>query len=448
MQHHGIKRIARVWAWQGLTLALLLPAGCGEADQPHRNSSDFEAALDVEAPYKDPQTDTLIEKAAGDSYDGAEVAINQTFSAGSTHRVRWRARPTAGRTAISLFSLFEEASPWSEITFETFGGSSDGSDAKFQTQYISDNPKRQHVVYHYSPNIFDGGLHTFEIHFRPFGNGSDAYVAWYVDGTKLREVNGGDANLLKNDLRIHAAVWKVFVSNNWGGRGNAPLADATAVTVAWIDRAVQNGNSWQTQETWSFNSESDLDSWRLSEWGFDSFDGQYVADNAQVRDGALRLMLTKAGTQADHCTLTDGVTYGLENTKSGRFMDATNKGSTRGTTLQQWGTEANGAHRQFTAIDRGSSWSFERVGTDLLLDVKGGTSATGNGPALHLWNDLGASNQRFEIEYGQNGGCELRPSHASGKCIGVRGGSTKNGAKAVQWACNDSADQEWHFIAK
>lgn len=437
---------------RNFALVLFLGAmnsACGET--PEADSWQFDSTRPLnEAPLKQPMNTRLSEKGPNESYDGAEIASEQTFSAGATHRIRWRARPAAGKTAITLFSLFNEHSPWSEITFEAFGGGANGSTEKYQTQYITqqDGGTKQHLKLHSSPNIFDGGLHTFEIHFTPYDGSRDAAIVWYIDGTKIREVNGGDANLLGSVMRIHSAVWKVRNDGGWGADGDAPLADATEVTVNWIDWAIEGGDAWNPQESWLFGSEDDLSGWRVSNWTFGSFDGQYTYSNAQVRDSALRLMLTQANTDANHCTLTEGIAYGLENAKSGRFVDAVEKGSTERTALQQYGSEAIGSHRQFIAIKKDEFWALQRKDTALLADIKGGTDATGNGPRVHLYRDLNASNQHFSVVEGQNGGCELQPRHATGKCLGVLGGATKNGAALVQWACNDSADQEWHFIAR
>jgi len=37
-------------------------------------------------------------------------------------------------------------------------------------------------------------------------------------------------------------------------------------------------------------------------------------------------------------------------------------------------------------------------------------------------------------------------SKHSGKCLDVAGGSTKDGAKIIQWTCTDGYNQRWHLI--
>ena len=70
------------------------------------------------------------------AYNGAEIQTpnNQTMVSGETYLFEWVGRPAPGATVVTLFSLFDQSSPWSEITFETFGGGANGSSDRFQTQ--------------------------------------------------------------------------------------------------------------------------------------------------------------------------------------------------------------------------------------------------------------------------------------------------------------------------
>lgn len=387
------------------------------------------------------------------AYNGAEIQTpdNQTMTSGETYLFEWVGRPAPGATVVTLFSLFDQSSPWSEITFETFGGGANGSSERFQTQYISDGGN-QHVKLHSSPNIFDGGFHTFGIVYRPSGGGTSALIEWYIDGEKIREVNGGDANNLDNTMRVHAAVWKVRVGG-WGSYGSTGLVDRVAAGVKQITRSVRSGNRWNKEEQWDFDNNSSLAPWRLSEWTFSHFHGDYVPENAIVDNGTLQLVLSRQGFSNSACTLTNGAHYALENANSERFLDVRDKGTANGSKLQQYGKDASGrGQRTFAAVDQGSGyWSFKNIGSGRYLDVEGGTSAVNNSRLLQLWSTNGnSSNRQFDLVDGQNGGCELRPRHTINagqtKCIGVRGGSKNDGADVLQFNCNSNADQEWNFI--
>lgn len=391
---------------------------------------------------------------ADESYNGAEIQTpsNQVLNEGTSYLFEWVGRPAPGETAVTLFSLYDQSSPWSEITFETFGGGADGSSDAFQTQYITQGGN-QHVVYHSSPNIFDGGFHTFGIVYRPSGNGESALIEWQIDGVTIRIAEGGDADELDNTMRVHAALWKVH-NSGWGSYGTTVLADRTEAAVKEIRRSVFNGETWEQGLYWDFTSDASLSPWRLSNWSFSHFDGDYVPENAQVDNNMLRLVLSRQGSSNSVCTITDGVDYAVENLNSGRFLDVRNRGTVNGSVLQQWGKTVGGNQRIFTAVDMGAGyWAFKNTRAGLFLDVEGGSGAINEGRELQLWG-TGASafNRQFELEEGENGGCKLLPRHTlevnEAKCLGVEESSSGNGATIILENCTDESSQEWGFISQ
>lgn len=204
--------------------SLLLPI----LAQPHH--------ADIEDHHHSPRRDLLIQ---GRYRTGEVVSKQLWFQPGQRLRVEWVARPAIGNCVISLFSIFnadllfdygtpEHLRPaWSEIAFETFGGSVGRAHRKqFQTQYISqDDPDApptqrgdQHVYEHYLneiPNIYDGNFHTFEVEFLPAAPGVDAEIVYFVDGAEIRRVEGGDANYLEAPLDIYAGVWATGGDHPW-----------------------------------------------------------------------------------------------------------------------------------------------------------------------------------------------------------------------------------------
>ena len=393
--------------------------------------------------------------AVNDSYNGAEIQTPDSLvlTEGSAYLFEWEARPAPGKTAITLFSFFDQSSPWSEITFELFGGGSNGSSAAFQTQYMTEGGN-QHLEQHSSPNVFDGGYHTFGIVYRPSGGGTSALIEWYVDGNLIRKVSGGDADQLDNTMRLHAAVWKVHNNGGWGSAGTTGLADRTAVSVRHISRSIRKNNSWDEETLWRFTNNSSLSPWTLSDWTFSGFDGRYTPENAKIVNGTLQLVLSRQGYSNSPCTVTDGIYYALENLNSGKFLDVTDYGKTNGSKLQQYGDVATRDNRIFKADFAGSGyWGYQNTGSGLYLDIQGGTSAVENNRLLQLWGGgADPTNRQFDLVDGDNGGCELRPRHTidagETKCIGVTGASRSNGGSVVQYSCNSSADQEWNFIPR
>lgn len=386
-------------------------------------------------------------------YNGAEIQTpgNQVLAEGNTYLFEWVGRPAPGATVVTLFSLYDQSSPWSEITFETFGGGANGSSDRFQTQYITQGGN-QHVQLHSTPNIFDGGFHTFGIVYRPSGNSTSARIEWYINGQKIREEEGGDADALDNTMRVHAAVWKVR-DGGWGSYGSTGLADRTTATVRQISRSVWGGGIWNQEMYWDFVDDRSLSPWLLSDWTFSHFDGDYIPENAIVANNTLQLVLSRQGYTNSPCTLTDGIQYGLENALSGRFLDVKDRGTANGSALQQWGTDAGGrSQRTFVAESQGAGyWAFKNTGSGRYLDIEGGTSAINDGRVLQLWGtNSNPSNRQFAMVDGQHGGCEFRPRHTTDagqtKCLGIQGASERDGALVIQHSCNTSADQEWNFI--
>ena len=142
---------------------------------------------------------------ADKSYTGAKIhtQADQRVVRCETYILTWVARPVPGATIGNLFSFFDPSSFWNEMTLETFDGGANTSNDPSQAQYIREGANQQFIL-HSSENIFDGDLHTFGIVYRPLGVGTSALMEWYIDGEKIREVNGDDINDLEISMRIHA----------------------------------------------------------------------------------------------------------------------------------------------------------------------------------------------------------------------------------------------------
>ena len=87
----------------------------------------------------------------------------------------------------------------------------------------------------------------------------------------------------------------------------------------------------------------------------------------------------------------------------------------------------------------GETWY--NVKAQMALDLDHANSA--NGTATHQWPGNGSEAQWW-IRTLVPGGYELF-SRATGKCVGVAGGSTAQGAYVVEWDCNGSTDQRWSW---
>ena len=74
------------------------------------------------------------------------------------------------------------------------------------------------------------------------------------------------------------------------------------------------------------------------------------------------------------------------------------------------------------------------------LDVSGVSAASGAN--VHIWDYTGGSNQKWDIEYLNNGYYSMKAVH-SGKALDVYGGYNTAGTNVQQWDWNGSNAQQW-----
>ncbi|MFB7153868.1 RICIN domain-containing protein [Streptomyces virginiae] len=60
------------------------------------------------------------------------------------------------------------------------------------------------------------------------------------------------------------------------------------------------------------------------------------------------------------------------------------------------------------------------------------------------WQCNGNDDQKWSITPAPGGGYRFVNKH-SGFCLGIWGGHTNQGERAIQWSCNGNADQTWYF---
>jgi hypothetical protein len=76
----------------------------------------------------------------------------------------------------------------------------------------------------------------------------------------------------------------------------------------------------------------------------------------------------------------------------------------------------------------------------LCLGIKGG--GTGNEPAV-IWRCTGTPDQGWAFV---KAGRYWKMQDLHGRCLGIKGGSKAQGENAIQWRCENVANQEWHQI--
>jgi|GEM_PF-5606126 len=252
---------------------------------------------------------TLSFSSTAAAYNGAEIQSPTTdyFKPLKSYRVTWRAKPARGNCTITLFSLFNSQelfganssqTKWSEIAFETFGGSAASSSLKsYQTQYITATglgPERgkQHIKEHTNQatgfNIFKKGWHNFTIEWYNV-EAKNAYLVYKIDGQEVRRDYSKDIAKLSSKMNIHSGVWVSKLDHPWACTTTA-ARETSQAELRWIKIDRKVGNRWKKEE--KFVAPVLQRQWPASQWGFKAFDGQYTPDNIKASNIRLIMQLT------------------------------------------------------------------------------------------------------------------------------------------------------------
>jgi hypothetical protein len=139
--------------------------------------------------------------------------------------------------------------------------------------------------------------------------------------------------------------------------------------------------------------------------------------------------------------------YQLTARHSGKALTAYNNGTTNGTNVEQRTLgDPNMANSQTWIVNSLSSAQYSLAGfhSGRVVDVSG--VSTANGANVHLWEYLGANNQKVTLT--DTGGGFFRPYFVhSGKTVAVAAGSTADGANVLQWQNTNGNEQQWSFTA-
>ena len=188
----------------------------------------------------------------------------------------------------------------------------------------------------------------------------------------------------------------------------------------------------------------DLNKQSMSYW--DAYANRWIMPSGRLKvivgDSAKDTALTstvqiKSPDREGANQITQRATYSIVNSINSKCLDAADHGTANGTPIQLFACPAPGLNQQWTFTS--TSGGFYKIGgveaADKVLDIAGGPPATQDGAPLQLWSDVGGSNQQFKPVRIGDGNYQF-VALSSGKCIGVRGGSSANGARLEQQTCN------------
>jgi beta-glucosidase len=195
-----------------------------------------------------------------------------------------------------------------------------------------------------------------------------------------------------------------------------------------------------------------LDPRAFSYWG--SYSHRWITPGGEVpiyvgsssRDVQLTGSTTVAAGAADDPTISTADWFAVINQRTERCLDAKDWGTANGTAVQQWVCPAPqpNAEWKFVPATDGYFQIANRNASDKVLDVAGGTGATGDGAKVRLWTSTGAANQQWKPEPVGNGYYRLIARH-SNKCLEVPGAPEQNGVVLEQRTCNGSAAQAFRL---
>ena len=126
-----------------------------------------------------------------------------------------------------------------------------------------------------------------------------------------------------------------------------------------------------------------------------------------------------------------------------KVLDVNGGSTADGATVIQWPWTgaANQQWRLLPNPDGSFRLSCSRSGK--VLDSPGGS---GQGAALIQWTDNGGTNQWWNLVPAATSGYYRLVNVSNGWCVDIEGGSTADGARAVQRLVSGESSQEWQII--
>ncbi|WP_117209547.1 RICIN domain-containing protein [Allorhizocola rhizosphaerae] len=158
-----------------------------------------------------------------------------------------------------------------------------------------------------------------------------------------------------------------------------------------------------------------------------------TADGTDVR----QLAWMDNSCQQWQVTPTSDGWFRLGNRNSGKTLDVAECGTASGANVRLW-TWLNSNCQQ---------WRLQPIGVNTIVNANSGklvdtlNCSTSSGADVRQQPFLNTACQKWTFTHTDNGYYQVRPTHASGLCLIVNGGSTADGADIVQGACSGNHSQ-------
>lgn len=185
--------------------------------------------------------------------------------------------------------------------------------------------------------------------------------------------------------------------------------------------------------------------------GYDGMTSYYAAsdDLHQSKQGAQKiaeLMAGLTGMLREPCEMDTSKAYRLKNVNSGLYLEVAGAKAEAGANVQQWGADGAANHNTWRLKHKGYNyyeiWSYLGGQNTYLLDVEGGSSASGANISINTNTNTGA--QWFRFLKNDDGSYTI-VSRCSGDkgAIEVTNALTTAGGNVQQWEMNNHPCQNW-----
>lgn len=223
----------------------------------------------------------------GKPYKGAEV---YSFESRTYGKYVMRMKVALGSGVLSTFFLYKPGSQnpgtfWEEIDIEIFG---QNNAVYWESNIIYGSPKKETYLRHTASASLHDNFHTYTLEWTP------EYVAWFVNGTQIRRIVGGDAvGSLTSAQTMRFNLWSAF-AESWVG-----YFDPAILPVYQFVNYFEYHSYDDSSKTFSLAWRDDFNSFNSSRWGkaawtFDDNRVDFVPENITTKDGILILALTHA----------------------------------------------------------------------------------------------------------------------------------------------------------
>jgi endoglucanase len=234
-----------------------------------------------------------------------------------------------------------------------------------------------------------------------------------------------------NDFQYGASAWQYSVNtyNNGGESWTFWAYKATSGLTpnAW---GLYDPSYWATTPNVSTNSAATI----AADWA------EWTTSNSFVFNTSLGFTESGGGG-----TLNTGTWYNIVNQNSGSCVDATNEGTTNGTTVQQWACGNNQYNQEWKFESAGNGYYYvpnRNAPNETWNVVNNGTT---NGSLMQLWTYAGNPNEEWEAVSLGNGYYKF-VGQGSGLCLDTPGASTANGVQLDIYTCNGTGAQAFKLV--